>query len=289
MGLVVRFPKFDFSDFEFYWSHNMAFSQDRNATAIIPSPVEPWLIKLLQKAMPLLPEDYDWLRKDAKDFIAQESQHFRQHRIFNRMMVDAGFPELADMEAGLAADLEEFARTKSLKWCLAYADGFESLGAVSGELWFEKSDEMIGGLDNAAIRLWKWHMAEEFEHREICFQFYKAIYCRGFWRRIFNGYFFRIYGLLFAIVHLRGFSARAVKYMREIEMQRMSPAEKARLAKDIKAFNRFNRRAFLGPLLANLLPWYDPGKKRIPRGLFEYLRNFEKDGQWSAKTAQLSA
>ena len=282
MALTVRYPKFDYSDFKFYWSHNMAFSQDRNATAIIPSPVEPWLIQVLREAMPLLPAKYEGLKADAEAFIAQESQHFRQHRTFNRLIAESGFPTLVELEKGLAADLAEFAKTKSLKWQLAYADGFESLGAVSGKLWFEQCDEMVGGLDNAAIRLWKWHMAEEFEHREVCFQFYKALYCQGFWKRIVNGYFYRIYGFVFAMWHLRGFSSRAVAYMREVEAERMSPEEQAQMQRDIKAFNRFNRRAFLGPLLANFLPWYDPGKKPVPRGLFEYLRNFEKGGPWAA-------
>lgn len=281
MGLVVRFPKFDFSDFTFYWSHNMAFSQDRNATAIIPSPVEPWLINMLHESMPLLPAGCEWLKADAEKFIGQESQHFRQHRIFNKLMADSGFPKLAELERGLAADLERFTRTKSLKWRLAYADGFESLGAVAGKLWFEDSEEMIGGLDNAAIRMWKWHMAEEYEHREVCFQFYKAMYCRGFWNSVVNGYFFRVYGLIFALWHLRGFASRAVAYMRAVEMERMSDAEKAQLAKDTKAFKRFNLKAF-GPLLANLLPWYNPARKPLPKGMVEYLRHFEKGGDWSA-------
>ena len=285
MTMTVRLPKFDFTDFKFYWSHNMAFSQDRNATAIIPSPVEPWLIKVLRDAMPLLPAKYEWLKADAEAFIGQESQHFRQHRAFNKVLAESGFPKLAELEAELAAELEVFYRSKSLKWKLAYADGFESLGAVAGGVWFEKSDEMIGGLDNAAIRLWKWHMAEEFEHREVCFQFYKAVFCQGFWNRIINGYFYRIYGFLFAIWHLRGFASRAVNYMREVEAARMSPAEKAQLEADIKAFNTFNRKAALKPLLANFRPWYDPAKKPEPKGLFEYLRNFEKGGKWAAGTA----
>lgn len=279
--MIVRYPKFDYSDFTFYWSHNMAFSQDRNATAIIPSPVEPWLIKLLREARPLLPANFAWLKNDIEAFIAQESQHFRAHRTFNKLIAAAGFPKLVEFEAGLAADLERFGRTKSLRWKLAYADGFESLGAVSGKIWFEQSDEMVGGLDNAAIRLWKWHMAEEFEHREICFQVYKALYCQGFWNRFVSGYFHRIWGFLFAMWHLRGFSDRAVKYMRAVEMQRMSEAEKLRLKRDISAFNRFSRSTFLRPLLANFLPWYDPGKKPDPNGLYDYLKNFEKGGKWA--------
>lgn len=282
MAIQVRYPKFDFSDFKFHWSHNLAYSMDRNATGMIPSPVEPWLIKLLNEAMPLLPPGYDWLKEETQAFIAQESQHFRQHRTFNRIVAESGFPYLAELEKRLASELDEFNRTRSLKWRLAYADGFETLGAVSGLLWFEKSDEMIGGLDNCAIRMWKWHMAEEFEHREICFQFFKAIYGRGPIRRVTNGYFFRLYGLAVAIRHLRGIAAEAVAYMRGICMARMTEAEKRQLEQDTRAFNRFQLRTFLGPLLMNLLPWYDPARKREPRGLFDYLRKFEKNGEWSA-------
>jgi predicted metal-dependent hydrolase len=264
----------------------MAFSQDRNATAIIPSPVEPWLITLLREATPLLPPKHEWLIAEAEGFIAQESQHFRQHRTFNKLIAGAGFPKLKEMETNLTRELERFSKTRTLKWRLAYADGFESLGAVSGKIWFEDSDEMIGGLDNAAIRLWKWHMAEEYEHREVCYQFYKAIYCRGFWNRIFNGYFYRIYGVVFAMWHLRGFSARAVAYMRELEFERFTPEQKAQYYVDTKAFKSFNRRVFLKPLLANLMPGYNPAKKPIPKGLFEYLRHFEKGGDWSAGKAK---
>jgi uncharacterized protein len=80
-----------------------------------------------------------------------------------------------------------------------------------------------------------------------------------------------------------------VKYMREVEMQRMTPSQVAKLEADTKVFNKFNRKAFLGPLLANFLPWYDPAKKPQPRGLVEYLRRFEKGGEWSASAARNAA
>ncbi|MFV3075039.1 metal-dependent hydrolase [Niveispirillum fermenti] len=285
MSMPVRFPRIDFSDIKPHWAPNIAFCQDRNATSIIPTPVEPWLIKLLQEVKPLLPADDEALHADIQAFIGQESQHFRQHRQFNKVLIDAGYPRLAEFEAELAADLERFTRTRSLKFRLAYADGFESLGAVAGGLWFDHSEEMIGGLDNAAIRLWKWHMAEEFEHREVCFQVFRKAFARGLWGRIVNGYFYRIYGFVYAMWHLRRFSAKASAYMLEIDRAGMNPAEQARLEQDIKAFRKFNRRVFLKPLLANFLPWYDPGRKPVPKGLFEYLARFDKGGEWTARRA----
>ena len=199
MAIVVRFPKIDYSEIRPHWAPNIAFCQDRNASSIIPTPVEPWLIRLLQEALPVLPAEDEAPRSDIRAFIGQESQHYRQHRQFNKVIISAGYPRLADLEAELAADLERFSKTRSLKFRLAYADGFESLGAVAGGVWFEHSEEMIGNADNAPIQLWKWHMAEEFEHRDVCFRVYKAAYGRGFLNSILNGYFYRVYGFVFAM------------------------------------------------------------------------------------------
>jgi len=47
----------------------------------------------------------------------------------------------------------------------------------------------------------------------------------------------------------------------------------------------FQRRQVLPQLLKNFLPWYDPGRKRTPRGLPEYLKLFEPGGPY-ARSAQ---
>lgn len=287
-GIVVRYPAIDYSDLPRRWAHNLAFCHDRNANGIIPSPVEPWLIRIFQRVLPEIPEDQTVLRRGMEDFIGQESQHYRQHRQFIKALVALGYTRLPEFERELAEDLDGFLKTRPLKFLLAYADGFESLGAVSGGLWFEESEEMIGGLDNAAIRLWKWHMAEEFEHREVCFELFRAMYCQGFLNRIVNGYFYRLYGLFFAIRHLKGFADRACNYMRDVDTAQMTPEERMAFEAERGAFNRFNLRVFLKPLLANLLPWYDPGRKPIPRGLFEYLGKFGNGGEWSARAARAS-
>lgn len=281
MALTIRYPAIDFSKVKPHWARNIAFAQDRNATSLIPTPVEPWLIKLLQSVLDKLPADKPELREDVLGFIRQESQHFKQHRLFNEAMVAHGYPRLAEFEQRLAADLDEFMKTRSLKFLLAYADGFESLGAVSGLIWFEKSDRMLEGADPNAVALWKWHMAEEFEHREVCFDVYHALFGRGFWNAIVNGYFYRIYGFLFAMRHLKSHSDRMRDYMLAIDLGRMTAAEKAQLARDTREYAAFQRKHFLTQLLKNFLPWYDPGRKRTPRGLTEYLREFEPGGKYA--------
>lgn len=282
MELTVRYPKIDYSKVPAHWTRNIAFAQDRNATSLIPAPVEPWLIKLLQSVMDKLPPNDRQLRADILGFMRQESQHYKQHRLFNTAMIAQGYPQLAAFEQQLTDELEDFLKTRSLKFLLAYADGFESLGAVSGGIWFEKSDQMLEGADPNAVALWKWHMAEEFEHREVCFKVYKAMFCRGLRNRIINGYFYRIYGLWFAIKHLQGHAGRWRTYLLDVDRAKMTDAEKQKLAADEKAFARFQRDTFLRQLLKNLLPWYHPGRKRTPKGLMEYLRQFEPGGEFAA-------
>jgi uncharacterized protein len=289
MTLKVRYPRIDYSQTRPHWTRNIAFAQDRNAASTIPTPVEPWLIKILQSAVEKLPAEDAALREDVLGFIGQESQHFRQHRQFNKMIIAAGYPRLAEFEQQLADDLDRFFKTRSLKFLLAYADGFESLGAVAGGTWFEKSDRFLEGADPIGTALWKWHMAEEFEHRSVCFDFYHALFGRGLWNAVVNGYFYRVYGFVFALLHLGAYSKRVKAYLLEVDRAAMTPEQQASLDRDIKELESFNKRVVLPQLLKNFLPWYNPARKRIPRGLFEYLKRFEPGGDLAATRGASSA
>ena len=278
MTFRVRYPRIDFSNVRPHWARNIAFAQHHNATSLIPTPIEPWLIKILQKAMDSLPGIDAPLRAEVEAFIGQESQHFRQHRLFNKVMIAHGYPKLAEFEKQLTDDLEGFFCNRSLKFLLSYADGFESLGAGAGGVWFENSDALLEGADPNAVALWKWHMAEEFEHREVCFKFFHAIYSRGFRNVILNGYFYRIYGAIFAMKHLNRYTKLMHDYLLDTDRQAMNEEQKANLDRDLKELATFQRKHTLPQLLKVLLPWYDPGRKPTPRGLFKYLRQFEPGG-----------
>jgi uncharacterized protein len=278
MALTVRYPKIDYADIRAHWAPNIAFAQHNNATSLIPTPVEPWLIKVMHASLAKLSAGDTALREDVQGFIGQESQHFRQHRMFNAVLIAQGYPELADHERALAADLDGFLKNRSLKFQLAYADGFESLGAVQAAVWFEQSDAFLEGADEKAAALWKWHMAEEFEHRTVCYDLYHALFGRGLWKAVVNGYFYRLYGFLYAMVHLQGYMGRMRRYMLDVDRLTMSEAQQAKLDTDLKALESFQKKTALPQLLKNFLPWYNPAKKRTPKGMEAYLRAFEPGG-----------
>ena len=119
-------------------------------------------------------------------------------------------------------------------------------------------------------------MAEEFEHREVCFDIYHALYSRGIWGKIWNGYFYRIYGCIYAMAHLQGYMGRMFAYLIKQDAKSMDEAQKRKLDEDIKALKSFQLRVFFPQLLKNFLPWYNPGRKPTPAGLYDYLRGYEK-------------
>lgn len=118
MSLTVRYPKIDYSATKAYWAPSLAFSHHRNATSFIPTPIEPWLIKIMQIAKAKIPASETRLLADVEAVIAQESQHFRQHRMFNKALVAKGYPGLMQLEKDLENDLEDFLENRSLKFLL---------------------------------------------------------------------------------------------------------------------------------------------------------------------------
>lgn len=278
LSIVVRYPKFDFAALPRRWARNRAFAYDRMATSLIPAPVEPWLIRICQKAVNHLGPKDAKLVEDINQLIGQEAQHFRQHRLFNQAVRQMGYPGLASLEHDLAEDLREFEENRSMKFLLAYAAGFEAVGAISAQLWFDEFGQFLEEADPHSVALWGWHLAEEFEHRAVIFNLYRALYGRGVWNSVINGYFYRLYGLVFVMRHLGRHTGRFIGYMVDQDRPRMSVEDRTALKRDLKEWSSKNSKLLIPKLASNLLPWYDPARMRAPKGLAGYLKRFEPGG-----------
>jgi predicted metal-dependent hydrolase len=273
----VRFPRIDYSRVRPDWAPNHEFAHDRNASSTIPTYIEPYLIRIMNRAKDALPQSEAELRQAIEFFNHQEGQHTRQHSAFNRRIREF-YPDILPLEMKLKEDLERFAETKSLRFNLAYCEGFESLGPPAAKIWFEDSDALLEGADYEATAMWKWHMAEEFEHREVCWRTFKTLYAKGFLGGLFVGWLYRVYGFLFVFFHLGAYTKAVRQVMVARDRSRMSADELAQSYRNAKAVARLMLRSFLPALLPVLSPLYDPGKKRPPRGMDAYLARFEKGG-----------
>jgi hypothetical protein len=272
--MKVRYPKLDFSSIRAHWAPHIEFVQRANASSTIPSYVEPYLVKVMLKAKAELDPKETELHGELAIFIKQEAQHCKQHNAFNERLRDSGYPELATYEAQLAADLERFLATKSLKFNLAYSDGFEAMGALGATMWFDAYNRFLEGADQEAVDLWRWHMAEEYEHREVAFKIYQKLYGKY---DLINGWLYRVYGFLFAVIHLMGYGKRVGKYLLDKDRAKMSPEEvKASMARE-KDFAKATGKRALPELLKVLAPWYNPARTKAPAGIAAYLTQYETE------------
>jgi predicted metal-dependent hydrolase len=208
--------------------------------------LEPYLIRTMKVAKKRVTDPE--LVRDMEAFSAQEGQHYRQHIRFNDSIRGFGFPGLEALERELEADYRRFSESKSLRWNLAYAEGFEALTTAGAYGAFE-----MGANPNMlpAVRdLMQWHLIEELEHRTVAFDVYQHV-CGSYPYRLVVG--------TYAQWHMGSWIARAIQYMMSvdprigIEFGGVAGA-KRRNRERIRMAIRYQ----LPKVLKTYLPWYTP-------------------------------
>jgi predicted metal-dependent hydrolase len=272
--ISVRKPNFDFSDVPAVWGSDLWIVHMVNAQGIVPAYIEPYLIKVLRLAKAKLDAEQNRaLLEDIDAFIAQEAQHYKFHRSLNEVVRDAGYDRMKEFERAYAADYEEFLE-RPLEWQLAYCDGFEAMGSAGAAFAVDGGYElMLGGdADPRPIELWRWHLAEEYEHRSVVFETYKALYGH----RPLRAWIVRVRGFLFCARHLFGHIRALSRYLVETDLARMMPNERAAARKRRR---RLGSRPFaIQPalrLLRVLSPFYDPASIPPPGQYRTVLARYE--------------
>ncbi len=268
--MLVRRPALNHGAIRAHWAKNHAYAQDVNASSTIPSQVEPYLIRVMRKAKENLPEHEKELRAEIDWFIAQEAQHFSVHNEFNAALIKQGYARIPEFEARLRKDYVQFLNKRSLKFNLAYSEGFECMGPVAARRWFDLSDDMLEGADPDAVLLWKWHLAEEFEHRHTIYRIYMRLFARSPWEKFWNGWLYRCYGLICAIIHLGKYSDDARAYLLSMDRATMTPDKLAQSKADEKIANQHRART-MSAILECLSPFHSPDHFPEPTGMQDYL------------------
>lgn len=106
------------------------------------------------------------LAEDAKNFIAQEAIHSREHHLLNNMINREKYP-VSDIEKKMR-DRLAFARSAGPMRMLIVTICLEHFTALLADL-FAVHDEMFSKTDPALRDLWHWHAIEETEHKAVAF------------------------------------------------------------------------------------------------------------------------
>jgi predicted metal-dependent hydrolase len=269
----VRMPIIDFTGMPARWMpRNPEMAQRMNGVSVGVPDLERFLNKVMARARQSItgddPESVR-LRADIQTFIRQESCHTALHMAFNDALIADGYPELPELQKEIAAHYERLLKTKSLKFLVAYCEGFETLGppiakATSGLMapFFETAHP-------AASMTFRWHAMEEFEHRTVVFDTFK---------KMKGSYFLRIYGYFYQMYHFTRLGKMVTNYMLSVDRSKMSAEEVAASTQRSKEAAQLLKGPALRGMIKTLMPWYSPHHLEFPKGYEAVVAEVEQ--QW---------
>lgn len=171
-GPVLRRFDMDAGGIEPVWNPAAAeFVAAANAVSLLMPAVEPYFAGSVRRALPQLEPA---LAETARTFVRQELEHQRQHRHFNVGLV-AHFPGLARPEARSRRLYGWLARTRTLRFSLAFAAASETIAYSLARWTSDHLAEFLRGADPTATDLFVWHLAEEVEHKSVAFDVWDAV------------------------------------------------------------------------------------------------------------------
>ena len=215
--------------------------------------LEPYLIRSMKAAEQEI--DDPALLEDLRRFSAQEGQHYRMHMKWNATVRRAGFPGLAKFEEELAEDYERFSRTKSLRWNLAYAEGFEAFTMSTVKLLMEPNG--FGEDLSPFMQMVEWHFVEELEHRNVAFDVYE---------HVSGGYLYRLLVGIYGQWHFTRWVRRVAKYMVKANEGR-APSRAPKTLVAGATFEMPKVRDILPRLLRIYMPSYTPHEVEVSPGM----------------------
>ncbi|UDY36528.1 metal-dependent hydrolase [Dermatobacter hominis] len=154
------------------WNPDAAeFVAAANAVSLLMPFVEPYFAGAVRRALPeLAPE----LSATARTFVRQELEHQRQHRRFNVRLVER-FAGLRRPERRARRTYGWLARTRSLRFSLAFAAASETIAYSLARWTSDHLAEFLRGADPVATDLFVWHLAEEVEHKSVAFDVWASV------------------------------------------------------------------------------------------------------------------
>ena len=133
--------------------------------------------------------EHQALRETVRSFIGQEATHRHLHGLYNAHLEKQGL--INHWERRAARRLENARRRmfstsdKAYLHELAITAAYEHFTALFGDLTLEKIDQAgdwFAQAEEPLKTLWRWHAAEESEHKCVAFDLYQALGGNDTWR-----------------------------------------------------------------------------------------------------------
>ncbi len=259
--MKVRRPPLDPVGLPAAWARDPGFTAMLNAGGVLAPAVEPYLNRVMSEAARRLGDRRPALNAEIRLLVRQETEHYRIHDAFNRALYAQGLEPLEAVMLDLKADLDARFRERSFAYNLAYCVGFETLTLYLGQFLFGPGKRYFQDADPRGMDLWRWHLAEEYEHRTICHDAFTALV---------GDYPLRAFSTLHVHRHIAGYRRRAAAIL----LATATPKARRRA----RAFDREMTVDILPRVLPAFLPFYDPRNARPARGMLEVLDRYPDIG-----------
>lgn len=234
-----------------YMVRNAAISYNFTGLGLYVALLEPFIVKSFRRVIDRITDE--GLREEVDRFCRQEAQHYQQHERFNAVVLAHGYPGLEERIEVLADDFRGFLEHRSDKFRVGFVEGFESY-TTQGALEILKSRVCDHPrTDPRFADLFRWHMLEEIEHRNVAFDIYEHLY---------GDYLYRARMCWVAQGHILRFIRDCRKIMSAVDVKRhgklcrIKPVEKLLLVADP-----------LPKRIRSMLPGYTPHRYQVPEGV----------------------
>lgn len=265
--LHARTPGIRTGEGPLIWSKIPEFSMTYvGASAVIPY-VEYYLNNVMHRVMSEHCGDKPVLKAELETFIEQENHHARYHHRFNKRLFEV-IPELKAVAEEVTADLKVLFEKRSLAFNAAYCVGFESIATYDSIYLHERCDELLEGADPDGANLMLWHVAEEFEHRAVCHDAYRAVS---------GNYFLRVGVTLYAFWHIGGAFIRAESIILDHFANPMPEDERKKSIRRSKRLFRRHMMYLIPRIVKVFMPWHNPAKIPVPPRIQNALDYFQSD------------
>jgi predicted metal-dependent hydrolase len=272
----VRAPGIQLDAGPLLWSRIREFSMSYNGASIVIPYVEYYLNSIMNRVRAEYCSDNAQLKEHLTTFIKQEVNHSQYHSRFNKRIFEV-IPELKVVADQMTADLKEQRENRSLAFNVAYCVGFESIATFDCKYLYEACDELFDGADPQGANLILWHVAEEFEHRTVCHNAFRAVS---------GNYFLRAYAALYAFRHIWGAFMRAEAIILNHYAKEMPEKERLESKRRSKWLTRRHMRYLLPRMLRVFVPGYDPAKLPVPARIQAALEFFRSAGPISERVGR---